>query len=104
MAGTARTIRSLPRRIRDSIQLEGLRGFAFRIATAPFYRLGILNAEPFLARRIPPPAASLRARVATEEDLDALVALLPHRYSARMLRQRLDKGEKCFLTFRDGAL
>jgi len=97
-------IRSWPRRIKDSIELEGLWGFASRAASARFYRLGILNAEPLLARTIPPPAPSLTARSAAEEDMDALVALLPHRYSPGMLRERLAKGERCFLSFLDGDL
>jgi len=84
--------------------MEGLWRFAFRTVTAPLYRLGILNAEPLLARSLPPPPPSLTARVATGEDVDALVALLPHRYSPVLLRERFDKGERCFVSFLGGNL
>ena len=98
--GIGATLRSLPRRIRDSIEQEGLLQAVWRGALSPVYRAGILRARPLdpgsSGRRALPYA--LTVRTASEDDIDAIVALRPQ-YDRRTLLTRLQEGQECVVSW-----
>ena len=95
------TLRSAPRRIRDSIEQEGLWPFLLRLVVSPVYRSGLLRTDP-IARDLPPPPPGTTARLVTEADVDKLVALRPVD-NPRALQERLRRGHRCFVASVDGS-
>jgi len=94
------SIRSWPRRIRDSIEQEGVWRLLFRMALSPVYEAGALRAEPLLRQRdFPHTHATVRS--AGEVDMAALVALRPE-CTLENLRSRLGDGHECGLALVNG--
>jgi len=96
--GIVETLRSLPRRIRDSVQQEGLWRFGLRIVLSPMYRAGALGTLPLDLHFGDSADSSLSMRVADEDDIEALVALGPEYYHEK-LRARLGDRQQCLLAF-----
>jgi len=96
------SIRSWPRRIRDSVEQEGRLHAAWRLALSPAYRAGTLNVSRLYIRERKP-SVPVTVRIATEDDLDALVALRPE-YDHDTLRARMRGGHICVLSLVNGEL
>jgi len=88
--GIADRLRTLRRRIADSLRQEGSLRFALRALVSPFYRAEVLRAQP-LRLGVPPPSPSASIRAAGVGDVTALQALNP-RHSVRELEERLSRG------------
>ena len=103
--GIAGILRSLPRRLRDTVHQEGAARLLLRSLVAPVYRRVVLRIAPleddFWEPGERPPG--LVARLATEDDIEAIRAIRPH-CSARTLQTRLREGQSCFLAVVDGEI
>ena len=99
--GVGGTLRSLPRRIRDSIGQEGPWSLALRTAASPMYRAGALLTSPlaFPSDEL----ALMDVRDAMESDVETIVNLRPE-YSGDAVRSRLLEGEACSLAFMERLL
>ena len=93
-----RPLSGLPRRLRDSIDQEGLGRFLLRALSHPVYRAMEIQAEPIEAST---PADQTILHLATEDDIPALVAFRPE-YDPRELRRRMQAGERCFFSLVEG--
>jgi GNAT superfamily N-acetyltransferase len=94
--GIARTLRSLPRRISESIELEGLWGFGFRVFVSPVYRAIVLGAIPLDAYLRDAVPLQIAVRTASDEDIERLAMIRPELAPAT-LRARLRDGHECFV-------
>jgi hypothetical protein len=103
--GVADTLRSVPRRLRDSVRQEGLWRFVARAAASPVYRAAALQLIPFEQELQEPGARppSLAVRVAEEADMELVAGIRPQR-SPDVLRRRLLSGHKCFVSLVDDRL
>ncbi len=94
--GLTGTLRSLPRRLRDSVEQEGALRLSLRTALSPVYRAAVLRWENIYPNA--EVAVEVHQRPATRDDVEVMLALRPQ-YSAGAVRSRLRSGDQCFLSF-----
>jgi hypothetical protein len=99
--GATGTLKSLPRRVVDSVRQEGGVRFAWRALMSPVYRAEVLRVRP-LRLGVEPPSPSAEVRLASKEDLPALVVLNPRR-SVGEFEKRLAAGDDCLIMLDAGA-
>ena len=95
------TLRSWPRRIRDSVRQEGLPQAALRLALSPLYRSMVFTVRPLATGDAGGQLATVAGGFATQGDIDTLARLNP-RFAPAALRARLEGGERCYLASIDG--
>jgi GNAT superfamily N-acetyltransferase len=95
------SIRSWPRRIRDSIEQEGLWPTLARALTAPAYQGVMIMSKPIELERIA--LAPVVVRPASLDDIDALVRLR-REYKPSALRSRFLEGHRCFVSIVEGGV
>lgn len=88
------SIRSWPRRVRDSVNQEGLGSFALRMLLRPVYRAVVFRVVPDMER--PSGPAPVMTRLASERDAASIARLRPS-YSVEAVLARLRAGEECHL-------
>ena len=103
--GVTGKLRSVPRRLKDSIRQEGLWRFIARAAASPVYRAADFQLIPFEHELQEPGGRppSLAVRIAEETDMELVAGLRPQR-SPEALRRRLLSGHNCFISLVDGRL
>jgi len=94
MVGAGMSIRSWPRRVRDSVNQEGLGSFALRMLLRPVYRAVVFRVVPDMER--PSGPAPVTTRLASEQDTTS-IARLRRSYSVEAVLARLRAGEECHL-------
>jgi GNAT superfamily N-acetyltransferase len=100
MVGMVGTIRSWPRRVRDSIRQEGCWRSVVRACLAPFYQAVMITSQPLELEPFETPAL-VSVRPAGPADIEALVSLR-REYSRSALESRLIAGHDCFLSIVKG--
>ena len=88
------TIRSLPRRFRDSLKQEGFVSSVLRAILRPFYRAIVLGLVPLELHLRDAALPGVSLHDVTEKDTAALIALRPE-YTGDKIQARLSQGQKC---------